>query len=664
MPEGEGSQTQVPQPQGSSRGASRNRRGRGRGGRGRGQSDGPSQQTRGQGPSSNNPADVNPTAPAATPTPEPSSSVASARAGRGGRGRRGQRPTERGGASNRAARVPRPGPSRSFGGHLTAAVEESTETASLSADAPEFVPGRPVAKRTDKPRASQTPKQPEVRFPKSTASDLGTRIHEDISNSNYECAVCTDEVLRSSHVWSCNICWTENNKGTFLGDVLDVILSYPMSRGRITAGVERISARSHPALHYRLTRADRHVQNLELPVRTHVLFNVTRGLVHHFIVAERYATDLASARKVRVRDKPVSKFVGKQNCSVTILARIHAMAKLTVCNETAACTSRTTISCPCGLRKQEVRCLASTSNPTPSRPEIKCDDECLRLERNRRLASALNIDPTSHTNDHVPYSDNTLRLFKENLAWGEAQEREFRVFSKSPKEDLLRYKPTPSHQRQFLHALAEDYGLESRSEDIEPHRYVIIRKGHKFVSAPSKTLAQCVKIRESQAAIAATASGSREPTPPPPRSGRASRPRQPGVLCFRYHFSPIGGGAHPSHPHYSSFLTPAAVEQALSGLKPRIAGTIKRLDLADSIILCHVDDNGHISRREGLGKNDASGWSAVAGRAAAKKESAKLEPAAASGSSGRRMLGLRKKVVDSKDKGKPWASRLDGDVEC
>ncbi|KJZ73665.1 hypothetical protein HIM_06998 [Hirsutella minnesotensis 3608] len=188
----------------------------------------------------------------------------------------------------------------------------------------------------------------------------------------------------------------------------------------------------------------------------------------------------------------------------------------TPCVESTSCTAKAIVSCPCGVRQQEVKCFASSSNPTPARPEIKCDDECLRLERNRRLAAALNIDPTSHTNDHVPYSDTTLRMFKENPAWAETQEREFRVFAKSSNEIRMRYKPMSSTCRQFLHALAEDYGLESKSEDIEPHRYVVVYKSSRFVSAPSKTLAQCVKIRDAQAAEAAAAPAAPRPPSPPP----------------------------------------------------------------------------------------------------------------------------------------------------
>ncbi|KND94714.1 FKBP12-associated protein 1-like protein [Tolypocladium ophioglossoides CBS 100239] len=355
----------------------------------------------------------------------------------------------------------------------------------------------------------------------------------------------------------------------------------------------------------------------------------------------------------------------------------------TPCNESGTCPAKAIVSCPCGLRQKQVKCLASGSNPTPSRPEIKCDDECLRLDRNRRLAAALNIDPSSHTNDHVPYSDTTLRLFKENLAWAEAQEREIRVFAKSPNEVRMRYKPMTPTCRQFLHVLAEDYGLESRSEDVEPYRYVIVFKGPRFVSAPSKTLAQCVKIRETQAAEA-TATASRSQSPllasvndpfnglllTSPRFGLTVEEvksalggdfvSQPSIH-FAVSFLPTEEVLLRATTQYSAFLSPSALGQALSSLRPRLAKTIERTDLAGNILLCHVDSNEHVSRREDLSKKDAAGWSAVAGRAAARSGTSTPTEEPPARGTGRKLLGLRKKTVDKEEK--PWAV-LGGDVEC
>ncbi|KAI9904631.1 hypothetical protein N3K66_001160 [Trichothecium roseum] len=375
----------------------------------------------------------------------------------------------------------------------------------------------------------------------------------------------------------------------------------------------------------------------------------------------------------------------------------------TPCNESAPCPAKATVTCPCGLNKQEVKCQSSSSNPTPARPELKCDDECLRQERNRRLATALNIDPNTHQDDHVPYADTTLRLFQDHTSWAESQEREFRVFASSAKEGVLRYKPMPSHQRQFLHALAEDYGLESASEDVEPYRYVVVYKSPRFVSAPSKTLAQCVKIRATQAAAAqaataaaSSAASSKPHTPAPakspdpynallltsPRFGLtieevhqaldAAFASQPS-LHLKIDFLPTDEVAVRAAAQYSALMTPSATEEALAALKPKVAEAAASSKLAAKVTLCHLDADQAVTRREDFARPDASGWSAVAGRAAARREA----PAAASSlaedadparGAGKKkiLLGLRrKKPAEGAGGGTSgWASKLDGDVEC
>ncbi|XWW97269.1 hypothetical protein V2A60_005251 [Cordyceps javanica] len=334
----------------------------------------------------------------------------------------------------------------------------------------------------------------------------------------------------------------------------------------------------------------------------------------------------------------------------------------------------------------------SSTNPEPTRPELKCDDECLRQERNRRLAAALNIDPATHTNDHVPYSDDTLALFRETPTWCETQEREFRVFSQSPTEIRIRYKPMPNNQRRFLHVLAEDYGLESRSEDNEPFRYVLVYKGPRFVSAPSKTIAQCVKIRKTQEAAAAAAAAALASTavkPPPlneteplnaflltsPRFGlttdevgvalAADLAEQP-ALQFRVEYLPSDEVLMRATVQYSSFLSAAGIETALRTLKKSVTERVRNQEIAGNVFLCHVDASDAITRREDSGRADGvGGWSAVASRAAAKKESAAASAADTSPAkgTGRRLLGLRKKRTGQAPE-RAWASQLDGDVEC
>ncbi|KAG7420085.1 FKBP12-associated protein 1-like protein [Fusarium oxysporum f. sp. rapae] len=204
-----------------SRGGSGGGRRRGRGGRNRGQRQDDSAQVsegRGNAPQTG-PAD-------ATIAVQTIAAPESSGASRGRRNRRGNRGGSRG-QGNQGRGVFSMGPQRTFGGRLTT-TEQPTETAqdaSLSADAPEFVPGQPVSQRSaqQQPSSASQPTaqgrsrnrtrnrkqdRPRQEVPKSTASELWQRIQEDIANWNYECRICTEEVTRKTEVWSCTTCWT------------------------------------------------------------------------------------------------------------------------------------------------------------------------------------------------------------------------------------------------------------------------------------------------------------------------------------------------------------------------------------------------------------------------------------------------------------------------
>lgn len=110
-------------------------------------------------------------------------------------------------------------PRRAFGGRLTSDAQDATQprettttsnvaSEGLSADAPVFVPGQPVQGRPQQPRPSRRKQKTIAKSAaKSEAPDLTTRIHEDIDNGQYECTICSSEVLRKSVVWTCNLCW-------------------------------------------------------------------------------------------------------------------------------------------------------------------------------------------------------------------------------------------------------------------------------------------------------------------------------------------------------------------------------------------------------------------------------------------------------------------------
>lgn len=254
--------------------------------------------------------------------------------------------------------------------------------------------------------------------------------------------------------------------------------------------------------------------------------------------------------------------------------------------------------------------------------------------------------------------------------------------------------------RQFLHLLAEDFGFDSRSEDYGFHRSVVVWKGPKFTSAPSKTLAQCVKIRAAQASaeaaealeaagVAAAAAALLSPSPPPiesepfnamvllsPRFGitveelnvalAADFSTLPGFDFkpdFLTHINSNDEVLIKANVRYSAFLTPAPVEKTLTELKPRIEQTIRREKLAEVVLLCHADTNGFVTRREVPHKSGVGGWSAVASRAASKPSSSTSTPGPDEARPVRKLLGLKKKKPTQPEAGKVWAA-LDGDVEC
>ncbi|KAI2618885.1 hypothetical protein GGR54DRAFT_604948 [Hypoxylon sp. NC1633] len=307
------------------------------------------------------------------------------------------------------------------------------------------------------------------------------------------------------------------------------------------------------------------------------------------------------------------------------------------CKEDKPCQAKTFITCECQRMKKEVRCMASKTNPSPQRDALKCDEECLRLQRNARLADALNIDPETHTDDHVPYSDTTLEFYKNNLQLAEKLEREYRIFAADPTQKQFRFKPMKASYRAFLHSLAEDFGFDSESADPEPNRHVILFKTPRFVSAPMKTIAQSLKIRAltQQTPSAPSLAARGEDTTEKPYNGLLlSAPRfgltteeLDSTLQKQY-------AAYPSVKFHTSFLpsedivikgsgagTPQILESSLTSLKPALLDTVRRLGLAQNVFLCHTDDSLNVLRSEkDAHASGEGGWSSVVGRSAARPQ--------------------------------------------
>ncbi|KAF1996031.1 hypothetical protein P154DRAFT_327708 [Amniculicola lignicola CBS 123094] len=211
-------------------------------------------------------------------------------------------------------------------------------------------------------------------------------------------------------------------------------------------------------------------------------------------------------------DEPCKQPCGKELsvCGHPDMASCHSP---TACKEEKSCQQKILVTCECQRIKQEAKCNASKTSDGNLKKMLKCDDECARLERNRKLALALNIDASTHQDDHIPYSDATLSMYQENSTWAATQEKMFRLFAADPAEKRLRFKPMASHQRAFVHSIAEDFGFDSESMDPEPHRHVSVFKTPRFVMAPMKSLAECARVRQVQRVVHNTAATAARPKP-------------------------------------------------------------------------------------------------------------------------------------------------------
>lgn len=286
-----------------------------------------------------------------------------------------------------------------------------------------------------------------------------------------------------------------------------------------------------------------------------------------------------------------------------------------------------------------MRCNASKTSEGNLNKSLPCNDECARLERNRRLALALNIDQEAHVEggDHVPFSNETLNLYAAHPTWASNQEREFRVFAAADDEKRLRFKPMTATQRAFIHHLAEDFGLDSESMDPEPHRHVAIFKTPRFVRAPPKTLKESARIRNAQRLASGKTIANSEASANQTRANEVGEPFNSFVIV-RPRF---GLMIEEVRTELASFALPVqfdveflpseevvikaisrtldeqALDQTLKNAKTPIATAIAAKSLG-TLQLCRTDSSLNITRRE-TESGVSDGWSRVAAKSAASR---------------------------------------------
>ena len=261
-------------------------------------------------------------------------------------------------------------------------------------------------------------------------------------------------------------------------------------------------------------------------------------------------------------------------------------------------------------------------------------------------------------------------MYRENTKFGQTYEREFRVFAADDSEKRLRFKPMQANQRAFLHSLAEDFGLDSMSQDPEPHRHVYVFKTPRFVSAPMKTLAQCVKITSSSTPQPAEPAKSLMAPLKPYNAFIISSPRF-GLTIDELHTALL-----PEMDFDISFMPngeiillargqdqkKAEVEGKLVALKSAVKRRVTREGLAATVVLGVVGPLLNIVRRDDNSEG-SGGWSQVAKGGSGLKVPGPSQvetktPFAVLGKASREK-GAKKKLVEQ-DAVDDWEREVDG----
>ncbi|KAF5899023.1 transcriptional repressor NF-X1-like, partial [Clarias magur] len=195
------------------------------------------------------------------------------------------------------------------------------------------------------------------------------------------------------------------------------------------------------------------------------------------------------------------------------------------------CTAKVAMQCDCGRRKETIPCMDATSSSQryaaiavasklsdmqlgesvniaqltkkdQKQARLECDQECATLERNRRLAEALQVDPTADPfntkSTTCKYSDTLKEDARKDFKFVSEVEEEIKNLvelankGKQPKKSHC-FPPMKRDQRRIVHELAEVYGLESVSYDSEPKRNVMVTAVRGKSACPTSTLTALIK---------------------------------------------------------------------------------------------------------------------------------------------------------------------------
>jgi transcriptional repressor NF-X1 len=149
--------------------------------------------------------------------------------------------------------------------------------------------------------------------------------------------------------------------------------------------------------------------------------------------------------------------------------------------------------------------------------KLECNEECAKLERNRRVALALQIEnPDLTTKLAAPkYSEFLKEVTRKDLSFATMVHEKLTELVRLAKESKHKsrshsFDVMNREKRQFVHELTDHFGIESESYDAEPKRNVVATAFKDRVWLPSQSILDVVQgLRKAPAPIAIN------PTPKP-----------------------------------------------------------------------------------------------------------------------------------------------------
>ena len=132
--------------------------------------------------------------------------------------------------------------------------------------------------------------------------------------------------------------------------------------------------------------------------------------------------------------------------------------------------------------------------------QLKCDDMCAHVERNRQLAEALDVRDADFNPEPGPprYSDLLKNSAKTDPTLvKEIYEKLSKLVMESKQSKLsfknLNFPPMNSENRHIIHDLAEHFGLKTHAVDREPNRSVVVKAVKDKCYLPTVSLIDFVK---------------------------------------------------------------------------------------------------------------------------------------------------------------------------